>query len=101
MAVPRVLIADDQPEILSALSLICSAEGFSIATAQSPSIFLAKLGKEDFDLALIDMNYHERTQTGAEGIALLKKIREVDPSIPVVVMTAFGSIQLAVEALQL
>src|SRR3981081_2530066 len=101
MAVPRVLIADDQPEILSALSLICSAEGFSVATAQSPSALLAKLGKEDFDLALIDMNYHERTQTGAEGLDLLKKIREVDPSIPVIVMTAFSSVQLAVEALQL
>jgi DNA-binding NtrC family response regulator len=101
MAGPRVLIADDQPEILSALSFICSAEGFSISTADSPAAVLAKLAKEDFDLALVDMNYHERTQTGAEGLKLLKQIREIDSSIPVVVMTAYGSIQLAVEAVQL
>jgi DNA-binding NtrC family response regulator len=101
MAGPRVLIADDQPEILSALSFICSAEGFSISTADSPAAVLAKLAKEDFDLALVDMNYHERTQTGAEGLKLLKQIREIDSSVPVVVMTAYGSIQLAVEAVQL
>jgi DNA-binding NtrC family response regulator len=101
MPVPRVLIADDQPEVLRALSFICSAEGYQPITVNSPGAVLAKLGKEDFDLILIDLNYRQDIESGKEGLELLKQIRGIDSSIPVVVMTAFASIQLAVEAVRL
>lgn len=101
MPVPRVLIADDQPEILKALSFICSAEGYQTVTVNSPAAVLAKLGKEDFDVVLIDLNYRQDIVAGKEGLDLLKQIGTLDSSIPVVVMTAYASIQLAVEAVRL
>ncbi len=101
MSVPRVLIADDQPEILKALSFICSAEGYETVTVNSPAAVLAKLGKEDFDVVLVDMNYRQDIATGKEGLDLLTQITAIDSSIPVVVMTAYASIQLAVEAVRL
>jgi DNA-binding NtrC family response regulator len=101
MSVPRVLIADDQPEILKALAFICSAEGYETVTVNSPAAVIAKLGKEDFDVVLIDLNYRQDIATGKEGLDLLKQISALDPSIPVVVMTAYATIQLAVEAVRL
>src|SRR6516162_6333665 len=101
MPAPRVLIADDQPEILRALSFICNAEGYRTATVNSPEAVVALLRKEEFDLALVDLNYHSTDETGAEGLTLLKQISSLDPSLPVVVMTAFATIQLAVEAIRL
>ncbi len=101
MPSPRVLIADDQPEVLSALSFLCTAEGYEAVTADSPSAVLIKIGREDFDVALIDLNYRAERQTGVEGLSLIKSIREVDPSLPIVVMTAYASIQIAVEAIRL
>jgi DNA-binding NtrC family response regulator len=101
MSVPRVLIADDQPEVLKALSFICSAEGYQTVTVNSPAAVLTKLGNEDFDVVLIDMNYRQDIATGKDGLDLLKQIRGIDSSIPVVVMTAYASIQLAVEAVRL
>ena len=74
MPVPRVLIADDQPEVLKALSFICSAEGYQTVTVNSPAAVLAKLGKEDFDVVLIDLNYRQDIETGKEGLDLLKQI---------------------------
>ena len=101
MPVPRVLIADDQPEILKALAFICSAEGYQTVTVNSPAAVVAKIGKEDFDVVLIDLNYRQDIATGKEGLDLLKQISAIDPSIQVVVMTAYASIQLAVEAVRL
>src|SRR5260370_1756762 len=101
MPAPRRLIADGKPEVLRALSFICSAEGYQAITVNSPAAVLAKLGKEDFDLVLIDLNYRQDIETGKEGLELLKQIRAIDSSMPVVVMTAFASIQLAVEAVHL
>ena len=101
MPSPRVLIADDQPEVLSALSFLCAAEGYEAVTADSPSAVLIKIGREDFDVALIDLNYRAERQTGVEGLGLIKNIREIDPSLPIVVMTAYASIQIAVEAIRL
>lgn len=101
MPSPRVLIADDQSEVLSALSFLCTAEGYKAVTADSPSAVLTKIGREDFDVALIDLNYRAGLQTGVEGLGLIKSIREVDPSLPIVVMTAYASIQIAVEAIRL
>jgi DNA-binding NtrC family response regulator len=101
MPAPRVLIGDDQPEILKALSFICSAEGYQTVTVNSPAAVLGRLGKEDFDVVLIDLNYRQDIATGKEGLDLLKQITAMDPSIPVVVMTAYATIQLAVEAVRL
>jgi DNA-binding NtrC family response regulator len=101
MPAPRVLIADDQPEVLSALSFLCTTEGYEPVTAETPSSVLTKIGREDFDVALIDLNYRAERQTGVEGLGLIKSIREIDPSLPIVVMTAYASIQLAVEAIRL
>jgi len=101
MPAPRLLIADDQPEVLKALSLICSAEGYEVVTVATPAAALARIGKEDFDVVLIDLNYRQEVSTGAEGLELIKRISAIDPSLPVVVMTAYASIQLAVEAIRL
>jgi DNA-binding NtrC family response regulator len=101
MPAPRVLIADDQPEVLSALSFLCTTEGYEPVTADSPTAVLTKIGREDFDVGLIDLNYRSDRQTGIEGLSLLKSIREIDPSLPIVVMTAYASIQIAVEAIRL
>jgi DNA-binding NtrC family response regulator len=98
---PRVLIADDQPEVLSALSVICSAEGYETASVDSPAGVISRIEDQDFDLVLMDLNYAQQRTSGEEGLSLLKEIRKIDPSLPVVVMTAWGSIPLAVEAVRL
>jgi len=96
----KILIADDQSEILSALSFICSAEGYHTTCAESPEAAIAALGKSEFDLLLMDMNYHQDRTTGQEGLDLLRRVQQIDPSLPAVVMTAWASIPLAVEAVQ-
>jgi DNA-binding NtrC family response regulator len=96
----KILIADDQPELLSALSFICSAEGYHCTTVDSPEAAIAALGKSEFHLLLMDMNYHPDRTTGQEGLDLLRRVQQIDPSLPVVVMTAWGSIPLAVEAVK-
>src|SRR5271157_6568490 len=101
MPAPRLLIADDQPEVLRALFIICSAEGYEVVTVNTPAAVLAKIGKEDFDVVLIDLNYQQEVATGREGLELLRQIRAIDSSLPIVVMTAYASIQLAVEAVRL
>jgi DNA-binding NtrC family response regulator len=98
---PRVLIADDQPEVLSALSVICSAEGYETTSVDTPAAVISRIEDRDFDLVLMDLNYVQQRTSGEEGLNLLKEIRKIDPSIPVVVMTAWGSIPLAVEAVRL
>ena len=96
----KILIADDQSEILSALSFICSAEGYHTTCAESPEAAIAALGKSEFDLLLMDMNYHQDRTSGQEGLDLLRRVQQIDPSLPAVVMTAWASIPLAVEAVQ-
>lgn len=98
---PRILIADDQPEVLSALSVICSAEGYETTSVDSPPAIISRIQDQDFDLVLLDLNYARQRTSGEEGLDLLKGIRKIDPSLPVVVMTAWGSIPLAVEAVRL
>ncbi len=99
-AIPRVLLADDQEDVLQALRLLLKGEGFSITTAQSPVEVLAAVKERDFDVALIDLNYSRDTTSGVEGLDLLAQLRKSDPSLPVLVMTAWGSVDGAVEALQ-
>lgn len=96
----RILLADDQPDVLEALRILMKAEGFDAETASAPSEVLAAVGKDDFDLVLIDLNYTRDTTSGKEGLDLLSALRELDDTLPVVVMTAWGSVEGAVEAIR-
>src|SRR5271169_1968345 len=96
----RVLIADDQPDVLEALRLLLKGEGFQIETAHSPAAILAAVESRDFDVVLIDLNYTRDTTSGQEGLDLLARIQEYDSRLPVIVMTAWGNIGLAVESIK-
>src|SRR5262249_33189941 len=96
----RVLIADDQADVLEALRLLLKGEGFEIETAHSPASILAAVESHDFDVALIDLNYARDTTSGQEGLDLLGRIQSIDATVPVVVMTAWGSVEVAVEAMR-
>jgi DNA-binding NtrC family response regulator len=97
---PRILVADDQQDVLEALRLLLKPEGFVIETAGSPAAAWAALEGREFDVALIDLNYTRDTTSGREGMDLLARIRELDDTLPVVVMTAWASVSLAVEAMR-
>jgi DNA-binding NtrC family response regulator len=97
---PRVLIADDQADVLEALRLLLKGEGFQIESASSPAGVVAALEAREFDVALIDLNYARDTTSGEEGLNLLSRLQATDPTLPVVVMTAWGSVDVAVEAMR-
>ncbi|HEX6737653.1 MAG TPA: sigma-54 dependent transcriptional regulator [Vicinamibacteria bacterium] len=97
---PRVLVADDQPDVREALRLLLKAEGFAIEAVDSPAALLAALEKQDFDVVLMDLNYARDTTSGAEGLDLLTKLQGLDPTLPLVVMTAWASVDVAVEAMR-
>jgi sigma-B regulation protein RsbU (phosphoserine phosphatase) len=99
-APPAVLIAEDSADVLEALRLLLKAEGYETRGASSPRAALVALEDRSFDLLLLDLNYERDTTSGAEGLDLLAGVRTIDPLLPVVVMTAWGSIELAVEAMQ-
>ena len=96
----RILIADDDRDVLEALKLLLRSEGYAIETAISPAGILAALAARDFDALLMDMNYTRDTTSGTEGLDLLQRVQQVDGTLPVVVMTAWGSIEGAVAALR-
>ena len=96
----RVLIADDQPDVLEALRLLLKGEGFEIETAASPAGVLQAVEAGDFDALLIDLNYTRDTTSGREGLELLTQLQELDSTLPVLVMTAWGSIAGAVDAMR-
>src|SRR5690348_10457824 len=96
----RVLIADDQPDVLEALRLLLKSEGHKTEAVGSPAAVLAALEAFDFDLALIDLNYARDTTSGAEGLDLLTRMQAMDAALPVVVMTAWSSVEVAVEAMR-
>ena len=97
---PRVLVADDQPDVLEAVRLLLKPEGFQIETADSPAGVLAAVEARETDVVLIDLNYTRDTTSGREGMDLLARLSAFDPTLPVVVMTAWGSVDLAVEAMR-
>ena len=101
MPSPLVVIADDQADIVEALRLLLKAEGYRTATAHVPEGVLALLEKEQADAALIDLNYTRDTTSGREGMDLLSRVRALDPTLPVIVMTAWGSVEKAVDAMRL
>src|SRR5271168_3910431 len=96
----RLLIADDQPHILEALELLLKPEGFHLLTARSPAQVLETLAVEQVDGILIDLNYTRDTTSGREGLDLIASIREQDSQLPIIVMTAWANIDLAVEAMR-
>ncbi len=95
-----VLLVDDQNDILEALRLLLKAQGFDVESAQSPAAALAVLERRDFDAMLLDMNFTRDTTSGREGLDLLTELRSLEPDMPVIVMTAWGSIDNAVEAMR-
>ncbi|MCW5806138.1 MAG: sigma-54-dependent Fis family transcriptional regulator [Deltaproteobacteria bacterium] len=95
-----MLVADDQPDILEAVRMLGRANGLDVRTATSPAATLAICEAEELDVCLIDLNYARDTTSGREGMDLLARLRELDPALPVVVMTAWGSIEGAVEAIR-
>jgi DNA-binding NtrC family response regulator len=97
---PHILIADDQRDVREALRLLLKSEGLQATGVEGPAAALEALLRQAFDAALIDLNYARDTTSGAEGLELLRAIRRLDAELPVVVMTAWGSIHLAVEAMR-
>ncbi|MGA9591567.1 MAG: sigma-54 dependent transcriptional regulator [Candidatus Acidiferrales bacterium] len=94
----RILVADDQPDIREALRLLLKAEGFETETVSSPAAVLSSIEMREFDAVLIDLNYARDTTSGQEGLDLLSHIRAKDSTLPIVVMTAWGSLEVVVEA---
>ena len=100
LSAPRTLIADDQPDVLEALHLLLKREGYQIEAVNSPKAVLDRLHDREYDVLLMDLNYALDTTSGQEGLDLLARVQKLDSTRPVVVMTAWGSIRLAVEAMQ-
>src|SRR5258708_33876671 len=95
----KVIAADDQPDVLEALRLLLKHEGIAMVPATSPAGVLAALEPEDFDAALIDLNYARDTPSGGEGLDPLSRIRATAPTLPVVGVTPWGPAAAAVEAM--
>jgi DNA-binding NtrC family response regulator len=96
----RILAADDQTDVLNALLLLLSDEGYEVTTARSPAEALERLEATDFDLAILDLNYTRDTTSGQEGLDLMERIKALDATLPVLLMTAWSSVAGAVEAMR-
>src|SRR5687767_13425216 len=96
----RVLVADDQPDVLEALRWLLTGEGYVPELVSSTDAALERLRAEPFDLLLMDLNYSRDTTSGREGLELIPRVRQHDGSMPIVVMTGWGSIDTAVEAMR-
>jgi len=100
-AATRVLVADDQPDVLEALRWLLTGEGYEPEFVSSTEGVLERLRERPFDLLLMDLNYSRDTTSGREGLELIPQVRAHDPSLPIVVMTGWGSVDTAVEAMRL
>jgi len=99
-AAPRILIADDQADVVEALRLLLKGEGYSIESVSSPAALVEALETRELDVVLMDLNYARDTTSGREGLDLLPRIQALDATLPLVVMTAWGSVDVAVEAMR-
>src|SRR3954466_670663 len=97
---PTILIGDDQSDVVEALRLLLKPEGYEVVPAHSPGAVIRAVGARELDLVIIDLNYSRDTTSGAEGIELLDQLHAFDPALPVVVMTAWASVELVVEAMR-
>src|SRR5437899_5803095 len=96
----KLLIADEPPHILEALRVLLKPEGYLLEMVRMPALVLEALAHESVDGVLIDLNYTRDTTSGQEGLDLVTRVKEMDAQLPVVVMTAWGNIDLAVEAMR-
>ncbi len=96
----RVLAADDQPHVLEALEILLRPHGYQVETVRSPALVREALSACDYDALLVDLNYTRDTTSGQEGLDLLSEVVALDSTIPVIVMTAWGNVELAVEAMR-
>ncbi|HEX7288900.1 MAG TPA: sigma-54 dependent transcriptional regulator [Candidatus Angelobacter sp.] len=96
----HVLVADDQPAVLDALKMLLRAEGFDVSVVRSPQVALDSMGMHEYDAVLLDLNYARDTTSGGEGLELIAKIKEIDSQVPIIVLTAWGTIDLAVAAVR-
>jgi len=99
-AVPRILAADDQQHVLEAIELLLKPQGYKVDVVRSPELVREALSSEQYDAVLIDLNYTRDTTSGREGLDLLSEIIAQESTLPVIVMTAWGNVELAVEAMR-
>src|SRR6201988_878040 len=97
---PRTLIADDDADILTALRLLLANDGYELETVSSPAALLEAIERSQFDVVLMDLNYARDTTSGREGIDLISRVHALDPALPIVVMTGWATVDLAVEAMR-
>ena len=97
---PCILVADDQPDVLEALRFFMKGEDYRAVSVNSPAAVIDEVESRDFDAVLMDLNYTRDTTSGQEGLELLNRIQTLDTTLPVIVMTAWGSVELAVEAMR-
>jgi DNA-binding NtrC family response regulator len=98
---PSILIADDDSKIITALKLLLKAENYQVTTVNSPDELLRILKRRDFSVTLIDLNYQKDTTSGQEGLQLIADIKAINEQLPIVVMTGYSSVDIAVEAMKL
>ncbi|HKU75261.1 MAG TPA: SpoIIE family protein phosphatase [Pyrinomonadaceae bacterium] len=98
---PRTLIADDQPDVLAALRLLLKGNGYQTEAADSPAAVLNAIKQQKFDLLLMDLNYARDTTSGKEGLDLISRVHSLDSNLPIIVMTAWATVDLAVETMRL
>jgi phosphoserine phosphatase RsbU/P len=97
---PRILVADDQPDLIDALRILLKREDIHVDSVGSPEAALSAIAAGSFDLLLMDLNYTGDTTSGREGIDLLSRVQAIDRELPIVVMTGWGSVDIAVEAMR-
>ena len=96
----RILVADDQSAVREALRLLFTTEGYQVGMADSPAKVLDAIANEEYSLLFIDLNYTRDTTSGQEGLNLLAEIKKLESALPIVVMTAWATVELAVEAMR-
>jgi len=96
----RILIADDQPDVVGALHLLLKANGYTTESVSSPAELLKVIAQQEFDLILMDLNYARDTTSGREGLDLLEHLSSVEGVPPIIVMTGWATVGIAVEAMQ-
>jgi phosphoserine phosphatase RsbU/P len=96
----KILVADDQSDVLEALRWLLTGEGYEPEFVSSTDAVVERLRERPFDLLLMDLNYSRDTTSGREGLELIPRVRALDPTLPIVVMTGWGSVDTAVEAMR-
>ena len=96
----RILIADDQPDVIGALHMLLKANGYATESVSSPAELLETIARQEFDLILMDLNYARDTTSGREGLDLLEQLTALESTPPIIVMTGWATVGIAVEAMQ-